>query len=1217
MGNATRFLARTFLAILLLAGNARSGTLTKTVRFENPSILSSGGAGIEVRGCRSLGMPGEPMLPVYTARFILPPNETASSITVAPDRTVEIALAGDIAPMPPQVPIGAAPTIAVSRDESIYASSAPFPAKRGVIATEQTLAGIRILFVNVYPCQAVPASKMIVFAPALTITVTTVPAASAAVEAPASQLHRALETVKRFVENPEEAAAYGPAAFESSLEETSAESAECVVITSPGLAASFEPLAGLKRRLGLRTRIVDTSWISAQYAGADTQERIRNFIKYAYANWGTRYVILGGDNETIPHRGFYVKFGTNVNTDIPSDLYYACLDGTWNSDGDAYFGEPGEEDLLPEVSVGRLPVDSPEDVANLTAKISAYALSPAASRCASALMVGELLWSINGVNTYGCDYKDEILFGSSSYGATTAGIPSTFDRETLYDRDLGSWDADDLIPMLNAGVNLVNHLGHSNLLSVMRLDAQDVASLANGGSEPSFFVCYSQGCYAASFDNRDDAGVVHTEDCIGEELVTGPNGAVAFVGNTRLGWAAPGTTCGASQFFDRQFFDAIFGEGITTLGEALDYSRVVNIPAVCYDGVRWVYYELCLLGDPSLSLWTDTPRALAVSRDTVIYAGQRGFDVHVSDAYGSVPGAVVSIGADVPELFRSATTNEWGEALLDVNTGGEGAVLLSITAQNHYPYADTIAVASQAPLLASIDSITVRDGGSETGSVNGVAEPNERIGLGFVLANLGAETLHSVGIEISASDSALSIVDSSCAIGDVAPGGRIAVDSAFEIRVAPWAPNAHEAAFVLRVRSSDGDWRVPGSLRVSAGEAVLESWSMSDAPHGNGNGCLEAWEFQNITSTWRNEGSVDILSPRVVLSFPPDSWGKAVKFEQSAPVLPAGAAASFPGELLWFVGEFTPPFTEITLFLTFTGANLAAQVCTLQVRTCGYDLESSGDAESPLTHRALVGADEWHVSTERYHSAPGSWKCGEVSHAYANMMDAVLTLPPMCLFTGSSLTFWHRMNAEATTTSPYWALDAGVVELSRDGGATWSIISPVTPYPSRASPYNSIFLAAYQRCYSGTFDWKMETFNLSAYTGPVMLRFRFASDEQNGFEGWHIDDIHVTTEVPTDVGDGGAPRALSNALEPAYPNPFNPSTVIPFELAERGNVNVSVFDVAGRRVRLLMAAIREAGRHSVTWDGTNDRGAPVASGVYLVRLKTGPYAATERLVLVR
>jgi hypothetical protein len=1220
VGAASRTLARLLLAIFLLAGNARSSTITKLVRFDSPRVArTAAGVSLEIAGCRSIGMQGEPILPVYAARFVIPPNETTVNVSVDPERIVTLEGSYDPAPMPPQSPLGTAP-LAWSRNEAVYRSVSPVPAARGALITEQVLAGVRIAFVNVYPCQVIPASGTVLFAPGVRITVETAPVSGPIEPQPPAQTQRALAAVARFVENPEAAAAYRRASPAPTTLETPEELAHYVIITAPEFVSSFEPLAELKTRMGLRARIIDTAWILANFAGIDAQDKIRNFIKYAYANWETRYVLLGGDDEIIPHRGFYVKFGTTVDVNIPSDLYYACLDGRWNNDGDAYYGEPGEEDLLPEVSVGRLPVDSAEEIANVVQKISAYTLSPIESQCASALSLGELLWSTGGVDTYGGDYKDEVRFGSSNFGMTTAGIPPLFAQTTLYDRDLGSWGPAQLLPILNAGVNLVNHLGHASLYDVLRLSPGDVPSLTNDGVNASYFVCYSQGCYAASFDNRDDVGVVHPEDCIGEELVMGPHGAVAFIGNTRLGWDAPYTTCGVSQFFDRQFFDAIFGEGITTIGDALTDSRIDNIPAIPYDGVRWVYYELCLLGDPALPLWTAAPRPLTVSHDPVLYTGQGGFEIHVADADGPVSGAFVCLNGDTPNVYCAASTDGAGSALLEPNVDEDGVLVLSIVSPNHYPYTDTIPVADSAVYLASIDSVSVHDDkiGTSLGNDNGVAEPGETIDLRFTVVNRGQETLRNTVVTIATSDAVLRIVDSVYVAGDIGPGGSILVDTAFAIHIQPGAEDGHRALFEFSVRADEGQWRIPGSIAICAGNVALESWSMSDAPHGNGNGCIDAWEFVNLLATWRNRGTTDILAPTVVLSFPPGSWGKGIKWQVRAPVLAAGASLGFPGELLWFVGEFTPPFTPITMFLTFTGKNIPAHVDTLLVHTCGYGLDAAADTEEPLSHAAIIGTDQWHLSGERYHSPPTSWKCGgPPDGVYANIMDAVLMLPPLCLFTGSSMTFWHRVNAEVGTISPYWALDGGVVELSQNGGATWQIINPTTPYPSRASPYNSIFLAPYQRCYSGTIDWKMETFDLSAYRGPVLIRFHFASDEQYGYEGWYIDDIHVSTEVPTDVPGGAAPRLWASSLDPAYPNPFNPVTVIPFELAERGPVVISIFDAAGRRVRTLVDEVRNAGRHTVAWNGTGERGTALASGVYFCRLSAGLYTATERLVLIR
>ncbi|MCP4546973.1 MAG: T9SS type A sorting domain-containing protein [bacterium] len=84
-----------------------------------------------------------------------------------------------------------------------------------------------------------------------------------------------------------------------------------------------------------------------------------------------------------------------------------------------------------------------------------------------------------------------------------------------------------------------------------------------------------------------------------------------------------------------------------------------------------------------------------------------------------------------------------------------------------------------------------------------------------------------------------------------------------------------------------------------------------------------------------------------------------------------------------------------------------------------------------------------------------------------------------------------------------------------------------------------------------------------------------------------------------------------------WPNPFNPSTVITFSLAEQGIARLDIFDVTGRLVRELVAGSLPAGDHSATWDGRDDDGYPVASGLYLYRLDTGGAAQTRKMVLAK
>jgi len=88
-------------------------------------------------------------------------------------------------------------------------------------------------------------------------------------------------------------------------------------------------------------------------------------------------------------------------------------------------------------------------------------------------------------------------------------------------------------------------------------------------------------------------------------------------------------------------------------------------------------------------------------------------------------------------------------------------------------------------------------------------------------------------------------------------------------------------------------------------------------------------------------------------------------------------------------------------------------------------------------------------------------------------------------------------------------------------------------------------------------------------------------------------------------------------LEANYPNPFNPQTVITYTIPRSSHVRLAVYDLLGKRIRLLLDESKQAGRHQAAWDGTNEKGEAVASGNYLYRLDADGVALSRRMTLVR
>ncbi len=92
---------------------------------------------------------------------------------------------------------------------------------------------------------------------------------------------------------------------------------------------------------------------------------------------------------------------------------------------------------------------------------------------------------------------------------------------------------------------------------------------------------------------------------------------------------------------------------------------------------------------------------------------------------------------------------------------------------------------------------------------------------------------------------------------------------------------------------------------------------------------------------------------------------------------------------------------------------------------------------------------------------------------------------------------------------------------------------------------------------------------------------------------------------------------VSTKLFQNYPNPFNPETTIRFQLAERGKIRLKIYNLLGREVRTLMDEEKETGTYSVEWDGRNDAGMLVTSGVYLFRMMTKDDVETKKLIFIR
>lgn len=150
---------------------------------------------------------------------------------------------------------------------------------------------------------------------------------------------------------------------------------------------------------------------------------------------------------------------------------------------------------------------------------------------------------------------------------------------------------------------------------------------------------------------------------------------------------------------------------------------------------------------------------------------------------------------------------------------------------------------------------------------------------------------------------------------------------------------------------------------------------------------------------------------------------------------------------------------------------------------------------------------------------------------------------------------------------------------------------------------------------AGDYHLKSDSPCIDTATATGAPDIDFEGDPRPLGAGWDIgvDEFNIVGLV----GSEPPLSPLQTMLNAAYPNPFNPHTTIPFELAEAGKVRLEIFDLRGGFVTTLVDGVHAAGHQAAAWMGTDTSGRPVPSGVYLVRLETAGQTETRAVVLVK
>jgi hypothetical protein len=596
--------------LFVLAGQADEKKMISAIyKFETPQMETNGDyVRLIVPGCGQLHRIGEPALPFRTARLVIPPGCTVEEAEVVPSAEPtpleghwRVEYAGQPHSRPPRGKAAFAP----GDNRRIYASDVPYPASASEVISVQKMAGYDIALVRVFPVQYKPASGQLLFTPEMTLRLSLAPSPSEAeppIRPPAKK--QAVKRVAAFVDNPEsmqpvtEAPVPGSAASNPTF--------DYLLVTSSNLAPAFQPLVERKTLDGLMVKVATMETITNTVSGRDVPEKIRNYIRQSFTNWGIRYVLLGGSTTIIPCRYAYVRVDlAPKDSYVPTDLYYACLDGSWNGNADRHWGEAtdgdhgGDVDLLAEVYVGRAPVATLEQVKTFVEKTIRYETE------ANANLTNALLMA-----TFLGDFSTGPCQGADMYKPLRP-LLDRFHLDLLDDKPhkLPQWARTEALTAMNRSPHVVLYNGYGNADMLMRMHSEDLTRLTNRWP----FLACSVGCNAAEFDHGK-----FWPDSFGETLVNGTrHGAFAAILNARAGWFDPQYPWKYSGEFQVKLFEELLQRGDVNLGSANQRSKEELIGQVESSGAmtyRWCYYGITLLGDPHLPFQLPTTMQFGLCR---------------------------------------------------------------------------------------------------------------------------------------------------------------------------------------------------------------------------------------------------------------------------------------------------------------------------------------------------------------------------------------------------------------------------------------------------------------------------------------------------------------------------------------------------------------------------------------------------------------------------
>jgi len=608
----------------------------------------------------------------------------------------------------------------------------------------------------------------------------------------------------------------------------------CILYVLPNnltndMEESIQELMDWKQRVGFEINEISSSTV------VNDKNNLKDYIENAYETWDNPpvHVTIVGDAE-----GSY---------DIPTWNQY-------NGDGDHPYSTLEGSDNFPEVFLGRLSFDSSSQLATIVSKTVNYESNPYMGEnwFQRACLVGDP--SSSGISTIITNEHIHEMLDMVGFE----------DVNTIYSSPYPS----QMQAGLSAGVSYLNYRGY---IGVSGFSEANINSANNGFMLP---VATILTCGTGNFG----WGTSLAEIFLRAGTPTVPKGAVASIGT-----ATSSTHTMFNNIVDMGFYYGTLVREIESAGASLMYGKMMlyeNYPTnpsnYCDIFSQWN----SLMGESSLVMWSDYPTVITVEHSYAMTAGTNFIDIEVNQPNMPLEDAWVTIWKD-NVIFESAYTNAEGKVRLPVTSTNLGAVLVTVTKRNYYPYQSSFQIYDPGVAVHIAENgITISDDntGESSGNGDGIANGGEILELYIPAQNYGSQSSSEITGEISSSSGYVSIINSTVDYGAIGSGNTSSPSMAFVISLADGLPDGADLGLQISFTESGGaemqsviDIQVSGNSLIGTGVNVIGSTNDVLTP---GLSSYFEIELKNIGSTnaYSVTGTITCASPFIEILDNTGTW---------------------------------------------------------------------------------------------------------------------------------------------------------------------------------------------------------------------------------------------------------------------------------------------------------------------------------------------------------